>query len=36
MTPAQYPLNRRVDVVVLSEATDSTKLLMAQVLAAEH
>jgi chemotaxis protein MotB len=36
MTPDQYPLNRRVDIVVLSQATDSVKLLMAKVLAAEH
>jgi chemotaxis protein MotB len=36
MTPDQYPLNRRVDIVVLSQATDSVKVLMAKVLAAEH
>jgi chemotaxis protein MotB len=36
MDPAQYPLNRRVDIVVLSQATDSVKVLMAQVLAQEH
>jgi chemotaxis protein MotB len=36
MTPDQYALNRRVDIVVLSEATDSVKVLMAKVLAAEH
>jgi chemotaxis protein MotB len=36
MTPAQYALNRRVDIVVLSAATDDVKVLMAKVLAAEH
>jgi chemotaxis protein MotB len=35
-TPATYALNRRVDIVVLSQATDSVKVLMAKVLAAEH
>jgi chemotaxis protein MotB len=36
VTPDKYALNRRVDVVVLSQATDSVKVLMAKVLAAEH
>jgi chemotaxis protein MotB len=36
MSPAQYPLNRRVDIVVLSAATDSVKVVMAKILAAEH
>jgi chemotaxis protein MotB len=36
MTPSQYPLNRRVDIVVLSQATDSVKVIMAQILAQEH
>jgi chemotaxis protein MotB len=35
-TPATYALNRRVDIVVLAQATDSVKVLMAKVLAAEH
>jgi chemotaxis protein MotB len=35
-TPDKYALNRRVDIVVLSQATDSVKVLMAKVLAAEH
>ena len=35
-TPDKYALNRRVDIVVLSAATDSVKILMAKVLAAEH
>ncbi|MFC5502350.1 flagellar motor protein MotB [Lysinimonas soli] len=36
MPPSQYGLNRRVDIVIRSAATDDVKVLMAQVLAAEH
>jgi chemotaxis protein MotB len=36
VTPDKYALNRRVDIVVLAQATDSVKVLMAKVLAAEH
>ncbi len=35
-TPDKFALNRRVDVVVLSQATDDVKVLMAKVIAAEQ
>lgn len=35
MPQDQWPLNRRVDIVVLSAATDSVKAVMADILAAE-
>jgi chemotaxis protein MotB len=36
MPASDWPKNRRVDIVVLSQATDTVKALMAQVLAAEN
>jgi hypothetical protein len=36
MPSADYKLNRRVDIVVLSSASEDVRNLIAKVLAAQH